>query len=265
MQPPPPHIYPSLFLNREHFYLILVKPLVGITKRTASGGLHTLFGPTSSSSSSSSSESSDSSASEGSPDKAESQAPPPLGRSTQWDVKKRTQLPTTSSKPLKKGVGSSRSVPGLLKKVASFRKGRRIRRKGAPPGGDVVVGGPKDILTTRSKVYTRSSKDKGGRETETVGGEVDGVDGEGEGESSSEDGDGSGNGMETASPIVETVQDYSSYPDLQGPPRVGDKLAFKVQYMLRSSFVELFQASCAVIHRYLSSPPITRLKSRSSW
>lgn len=107
-----------------------------------------------------------------------------------------------------------------------------------------IVGGPKDVLITKSRIYTSSSEVRG-----NVGGTVGATpessrkrkkanqvkveekeEEEGEGEDmeaeSEKSANNSGDEVEPV-PAVE-LKDFTSYPDLQGPPRVGDKLAFKV-------------------------------------
>ena len=100
-----------------------------------------------------------------------------------------------------------------------------------------MVGGPGDVLTTKSLLYTSPSavgrdmaisdstnknKDLSGdilstsnARGEMVAGEVAKSNGHSEQAS-------------TVAKPAESVRDYSSCPELQGPPRVGDKLAFKV-------------------------------------
>lgn len=277
------------------------KKLVGVTKKLASGGLHTKF--RSSSSDSDSLSSSDSSSSDSSHIPMKEQAviklkkTPPSRTLSQWDVKgpkpkkppqSRTSVHPTIREPagsVKKGGKSSVVVVDKKKGSGRIRK-KSLNRRNIPS----VVGGPSDTLVTKSVVCTGpllgevkkvadlagwkkgnarpprgkklykcaglekknsgnsakeeaglepvSSKGENGNPSHSAGSEMS-AGGEGNG-GTNEDVKSSG-GMEGelgGSPaaddveVVEVTKDYSSFPFLQGPPRIGDKLAFKVSFSM---------------------------------
>ncbi len=226
-----------------------VKNLVSVTKKLVSGGLHTKF-HTSSSSSSEDTSSGSSSDSDSSSSKVASKSIKKAPPASQWDVKRpagRAGIPTgnrASGRVGGSGLGAGSSADTIGGTANSTRGkagarggrggGRNRRRKKSHSGvglsGDVVVGGPKDVLTTKSTLYT--NKDMSGAVLS-----VPSAEGEMASSSSTSDNDSeagkdevakSNGHSEQASMEVETVRDYSSCPELQGPPRVGDKLAFKV-------------------------------------
>lgn len=133
------------------------------------------------------------------------------------------------------------------------RKGKGLKVNGKIPA---VVGGVKDILTTNSCIYTSPvgkganvkvtdaaaaalGRGDGGKEADHIGGaDVQGVDGvqgdregdvsmEGTGEGAGEEGSGGG-GVKDVECGDWSARDYSGFPALQGVPRAGDRLAFKV-------------------------------------
>ena len=235
-------------------FMVAVKALVGVTKKSASGGLHTKFRSSSSSSSSGSEETSSGSSSDSDSkatprkDNNDKKAPP---TTSQWDVKARGAvvptkntvagsnldgvLGTTPTGSVGRGaVGGTRGRGGGARGARG--RGRNRRRK---PPGDIVVGGPKDVLTTKSTLYTNPSTVGGsfrdlaapdstnsnqtaapsaGVEGEMVVAASGGEAAKNEAVVSADD--------EQAS--IEIMRNYSSCPELQGPPRVGDTLAFKV-------------------------------------
>ena len=225
---------------------------MGVTKKSASGGLHTKFCSSSSSSSSDadSSSSSESSSSEGEGAGSRKAAPQVTDKakkpcnsvfSSQWDVKGPVGAagnPPGNSLGAGSGDGSeSRGAGGSIR--GGGGRGRRNRRRrnrnkeGRIPG-DLIVGGPGDVLTTKSVLYTSPSA--AGRNSATsqtpkdMKGAAPSVPATGGETMSTSPGELAGGevalGAETK--LVEIERDYSACPDLQGPPRVGDKLAFKV-------------------------------------
>ena len=95
----------------------------------------------------------------------------------------------------------------------------------------VIVGGPDDVHTTRSKVYERtvnSNNDSSMRIT--VPSKQSNTASETAVSKANRTTDITDTNRSVAAQTVTSVPvcDYSTLPDLQGAPRVGDKLAFKV-------------------------------------
>lgn len=270
-----------------------MKKLVGVTKKLPSGGLHTKFHGSSASSPSSDSSSESSSSSSHPPQRARGNNKAPSKHETQWDVKKptapfktpppKTAITPTTTKPgvprktaalqPAKSPAGARGTDGVpVAKPAKARARRRKARKGKSVAG-AVVGGPGDVLTTKSLLYTspvgkvsnvtvtdvtpavrdRNKKVTGGEglvhgeQGEEGGGDVEGVGAGGTNSREEEEGRGvEGNTEDSAgharpsghsalsaslaesSSSVEATRDYSGFAALQGLPRVGDRLAFKV-------------------------------------
>ncbi len=247
--------------------MYVVKKLVAVTKKSASGGTHTTFQSSSSGESSSSSSSSDDDDDDGSASNDESKTSTPSNIKTQWDVKKKASSGLTEKLGKKKiSNGSSVSLKNILdakKKIATsgltgnrhvtngggaslkdilrkradaVGKGKRFKRKKIP--SSVVIGGPRDVLTTKTILYTsplgkeHALTVSAGRninvtptlDQEKVGDDLVVNGGENTGEQAGEE---SADVSERLSP-PEATKDYTSFPDLQGPPRIGDRLAFKV-------------------------------------
>lgn len=267
--------------NLNHCYstfLSAAKELVGVTTQSASGGLHTKFQSSSEDTSSESSSDSDTCAKTTPKEKVGvvKKAPP----ISQWDMKPkgvamsaknamaRVQIAGnvfdgTIRAPLLGSVGRGRGrgttpigeARGRGAGVGRGARGRgrnRSRRRKAP-GKDVIVGGPNDILTTKSVLYTspstvekktsgekdlvtsdstnssqslRKAAPGAGKKEDVVaasGGEASAAD-----DQTTADQAGENAGNEESEQAAEIANDYSSFPELQGPPRVGDTLAFKV-------------------------------------
>ena len=235
------------------FFYAVAKKLIAVTKKSASGALHTKF-HTSSSSSSSSSSSDSSSSSEGSDQSPtlKTKSEPLASRpKTQWDIqkpkfeKKRSPQEKVQSLLKKKNITNT----SVAKRIAANlnRRGKGLGRRNIVTGA--IVGGPMDVLTTRSKVYGGRGRVRGRgsgvcERVETVGAAERKGEQAGGGEKGEEEEEGEGTedmeaqadksasegslSEDVKAPPVE-LKDYSTFPDLQGPPRVGDKLAFKVQ------------------------------------
>ncbi len=112
----------------------------------------------------------------------------------------------------------------LVESSASTRRGRRGKGRGGRQRGgralpaNVVIGGPSDAHTTLNTVYTNKDASI---------------------EDDSLDNNSTANQMSTGwdvrpneePPVIsEPTRDYSNCPDLEGAPRVGDQLAFKVSH-----------------------------------
>lgn len=214
------------------------KKLVGVTTQSTTGALHTKFQSSSSSSDTSSSSSSSGSSSEddgkkpGIGAKNKGKGVGTLKGGTQWD---------------KKGPWST---PGNVRGGNSARGWNR-NRTGRNICPDLVVGGPSDVLTTRSKVYSRGrGRISTARTRESLQMVVNAVQ-----ETLSKQGLNkpapsqsppySHPPLETASdaqeslvepPVPEVEEepapDYSACDNLNGPPREGDNLAFKVRLLV---------------------------------
>jgi len=254
------------------------KKLVGVTTKSASGGLHTTFYSSSSrDSSSASTSSSDDDSSDNSSSHKGASTSSKLSRqsvkmsgigssssgkvTSQWDVKDELPrfLPVVPSvgrlgAPASSPDSGMGARPALGKGTASRR--RRSKKK-ATPNNTPVVGGPKDVLTTKSAIYAspldetqattvlhgkvsnKNLRGKAAAEKHTSNGkwpasekEKSGVGpggGCGDGGSAMESDGNGGSVGDSAAPSspMDTVPDYSPFPMLKGPPRVGDKLAFK--------------------------------------
>ena len=212
---------------------------MGITKKTASGGLHTKFQSSSSSSSSSDDSTSSSSNSNNIPNKSHKKNLTLFSRPlTQWDVKKKGSVT----------VGGLENTNGSgTKEKGTTNKRKKFNRRGNL--SNCVVGGPRDILSTKSTLYTSPSakvinsdsvndvlsltKD---RKNHVISKNKEPV--ITNQAKNGEQSNGCTESCETESsnplihsiiePPIEDIRDYTTFPDLQGPPRVGDKLAFKV-------------------------------------
>ena len=127
---------------------------------------------------------------------------------------------------------------------------KRRRNKRTFPS---IVGGPSDVHTTRSVVHRRAEEPLA-QELE------DGT--SSRGETKEED----KTSKETLSGEVEleTVRDYTALPELHGPPRIGDQIAFKV---VTFQVANIWVMKCVILlcHRHWSSPcQIILLKSLST-
>lgn len=262
---------------------------MSVTKKLPSGGLHTKFHSSSSSSSNTSSSSSESSsASSQQPASAATKgSKAPSRPATQWDVKKAAApLPFKASKPrapTKAVAAVQPAKPAAIGGSEPVKPARARRRRGgarkgkgtniAAVGG--IIGGPGDVLSTKSLVFTspvgkvsnikvvdiaasgnRNKKTSNGDKRtapslEAPGGVKGAEDGGGDGDEQEEQRsvEGAEESTEDAasharmsgqsalplnandlecSGSAEPAKDYSGFAALQGMPRVGDKLAFKV-------------------------------------
>ena len=292
--------------------IVAVKKLVGVTKKLATGGMHTKFH----SSSSSNSSSSDSSSSDPSSDNQTVEAHRKQGSGqskTQWDIKKVLSrakalgvtgnlkaMPVVAKKitPCKKGATpfsekkgvTCNGVRGTKEAIAiAARSKRRKKGKGLKVNGKIpaVVGGARDVLTTSSRIYTspvgkvanvkvtdaaaaalgRRDGDKGIEEVEEdhIEGADVGMDAQGGGEEEDMSTGGTCAGEGGGVKAVECgVRDYSSFPALQGVPRTGDRLAFKVcAYVLMDVMMLYFSSGVCVCVHILDSRALRKLHTRT--
>ena len=229
---------------------VAVKKIVGVTTRSASGALHTKFRSSSSDSDSSTSSSSSCCSSEIA-DSAKGKIPP--RKQTQWDVGKRVEsLPNgrrnKAAKKKKNRINTNNSQEkGHFKETNTPKVETKVngKRKFNP---EFVFGGPNDILTTRSVIYnpshgsihdstvskplgqgrlgTANTKAKTKNSTNNAALEPPSQDGVDRSISTT-----TGGGQINCVDVEMThdsAPDYSTYPDIHGPPRSGDKMAFKV-------------------------------------
>lgn len=103
-----------------------------------------------------------------------------------------------------------------------------FRKRNIP--SDVIIGGPSDIHTTRSKIYTRVANNDGIKITRPSSNrtQLSTANNIVTDEANNRIQNNTVNYQEMTDTTSEPVRDYNTLPDLQGPPRVGDKLAFKV-------------------------------------
>ncbi len=166
-----------------------VKKLHISEKKTASGGVHLTFNSTDSSSESSSSD---------------DEMPTP-------SIK--TNKPVSPIKPMKPPVKPVEPLPNTRGGKQARSKVRGGRQRRSLPSS-VVIGGPNDIHTTHSTVYTNTGEDESSVNKSTL-----------------VEKDATSTGWDVQpddEPPVSAMKDYSNFPDLDGAPRVGDQLAFKV-------------------------------------
>jgi len=226
------------------------------TKSSFTGALHTKFHSTSSDSSSSSSSSSSDG---GSSSKAKkNQTGKPIGYLTgesQWD--KVRPLPT----PGVGGMGKKSPRENFMRGNSSRRgRSRGVNKTGRKPHPDLIVGGPNDVLSTRSKIYSRGR----GRVDRSHVNLIEVVSAVKETLKMQqvpnkppvvslpleENGDPAGI---PEVQVEEPSPDYSACPNLNGPPRPGDKLAFKVYIitvLLSFIHISFSQGSGAVFNLY---------------
>lgn len=217
--------------------------------------MHTKF----QNSSSSSSDSSGSTSESVSP--ANRKKDPPK-KVTQWDVGKNGKG-LTLERNLAANENRNEVVNTSNKSCNSTvrrRKNAKRRKKVRP---EVVIGGPSDVLTTKSTVYYPSPSPANARPLgrgrvntatimersknsinndlnvvpeptgqETVDKSISMTTGGSQDESAKKELSSESDAIEPesihAATTEDSVPDYSSCPDLHGPPRLGDKLAFKV-------------------------------------
>ena len=196
-------------------------PAVGTTKKlhvtkkkTVSGGVHLTFR-------SSSSSDSESSSSEGNSSRETVTNPPPL---------KPIPTPTPKTKP---EDPSSRNVNKAARRGRG--KGRGKKQRGRTLPSSLVIGGPSDVHATLSTVYTN----KGPPANEETPAVTDNREPSAETDKNATTGKVSGESAQPASgwdvrpseetpTVSEPARDYSTCPRLEGAPRVGDHIAFKV-------------------------------------
>ena len=168
---------------------------------------------------------------------------------------------------------STNAINGMGRGTNTGKRSRRRKRanRGGNIPSDVIVGGPADILTTKSTLYINPSDkvaDTNAAETsKNDSSHIEPVTGASDGEIEAQMVNGDmlleeGESKEPSKLAVEPVKDYSSFPDLQGPPRVGDKLAFKVT----SSIVQFVDYYIMFQHnRFLNSRLLTHQKFQAFW
>lgn len=244
-----------------------------MTKQSPSGALHTTF-HTSSSSSSSSSETSSSESSE--PDEvASEQRNVAANKKPPSNVAQNKQALSKASKVVPPG-GGHLAVTGARANLGSgqravkaggTRRGGRNRKK--PLCTNLTVGGDHDILTTTSTVYKSPVQAKTTEEN-SKSREADGSDADSRDVASDRlctkkspattapkiSGKVLGSQWDVQPPVPVTKipstvkvlppvkqtidqppRDYSALPELHGPPRQGDKLAFKVRFSIMDDIV----------------------------
>lgn len=239
--------------------------LKAVTKKSATGATHTTF-HSSSSSSSSESESSSSESSES--DAVKSQQGNRANESkTIVDKPKRVDNKVSNSSKVKPSNGCHSASVGENGNIGRGKKRGRNRKRTL--SSNIIVGGSHDVLTTKSTLYKspKLGKEKASSRNNHLTFK-DNSDSSGSEESSpvhdkaKKNTAAPGKGIEKAasqwdvqpeatvttvktsvaslgvSQPQQTVQlpspvarDYSVLPDLQGPPRQGDKLAFKVRFV----------------------------------
>ncbi len=205
------------------------KKLVGITTKSSTGALHTKFQSSSSSSSSSSDTSSSSSSS--SDEDARKQNIKGKGAviskgESQWDKKGSGSAHNIVAKTSVRGRNSMRG-----RGSGRGNKSTRGRMKNWNCSPDMVVGGTGDVLTTKSTLYTRGrgrmNKDNTRENRMQIVNDVQESLQEGLGMTKTPVVANDDNLLEPA--VEEPTPDYSACPNLNGPPRQGDNLAFKVR------------------------------------
>lgn len=183
---------------------------MSITKRLPSGGVHTKFESTSSSDGSSSSESSSDEVSKEASSTAKKTAPTASAKNvtTQWDVRPSSSTAFVAGRGRGAGTKAGNTANKAANSVGRGRgrrgRGRRGANKRLHPG--VIVGGDKDVLTTKSTLYMNEGLLEEKEHSSTMGNETTEV---------------------VKPPEVKPPPDYASFPSLEGAPRVGDKIAFK--------------------------------------
>lgn len=273
--------------------LLSIGKLKAVTKKLSSGASHITFQSSSSSESSSESESSSSS------DSSESDTSVTKNRQNKvstnnTDLGKASDTVQTPSPSVVKPTPASVSVVGTRNVngqaanagVAVRKRGRRTRKK-TLSSNNIIVGGDRDVLTTKSTVYkspvtnkkalnTNSkthnniigSSDTKASSLENCGSSTNKVqktatstntkvDGKEKAKKPASNWDvqptvpfvGSSLAFAANSALVDVCpppapaseqtarrvhppRDYSALPELQGPPRQGDRLAFKVRFLL---------------------------------
>ena len=238
-----------------------------MTRKSSSGALHITFQSSSSSESSSESESSSSSSSSDSSESdttvAKNQRNSAVTRKI--NIEKVASIVQTPSPSVKATPASSNRSPATgvnsgnrQSGVNANRRGRRRRKKTLST--NVTVGGDHDILTTKSTLYkspvlnkkspgTNSKPEStaadmakattvhttntntGGKETKKriSQWDVQPAAPAAVGLSAVNSASDSTQPPVAEQPVLPPPRDYSTLPDLQGPPRQGDKLAFKVR------------------------------------
>lgn len=205
---------------------------------------------------------------------APSKTPPPPPKTTITPTKPGVPRKTAVLQPAKPLTGGDRDRVQLARPAKARARRRRARKGKVAAAAAAVVGGPGDILTTKSLVYTSpvgkvsnvTVTGVGSRNKIDTGGEslVDGEQGEERGvvetsggvagagvtegnDREEEEGRGVAGSIEDSagharpwghsalsaslaecSSSVEATRDYSGFAALQGMPRIGDRLAFKV-------------------------------------
>ena len=229
-----------------------VKELFGVTTKSATGALHTKFQSSSSSSSDNSSSASVRS--------ADRKKVPPK-KVTQWDVGKNGKRLTEENKNSAANENRNEVVNTTNKRRNSTaRRGGKVKHRKNVRHKD-VIGGPSDILTTKSIIYNSCSTmvntgPLGRGRLNTANIKESCMNSRNKNLNAVAKSPGQGtvdeqspaehskqmllSGCEASAIELESLEaeasedpvpDYSSCPDLHGPPRSGDKLVFKVIYV----------------------------------
>ena len=196
----------------------------------------------------------------------------------------KTPPPSLKATP---AIGNRSSATGAKSEngqagVSVSRRGRRNRKKSLPT--NITVGGDRDVLTTKSTLYKSPVLNRKGPGTNSIAGnkesesstssavpsntKIDGKEAKNSKPASQWDVQPAAPAIGPSNPteansasisvqppaaeqppidIVHPPRDYSTLPELQGPPRQGDKLAFKVRLSLHDCpFPLSVLATCTV-------------------
>ena len=237
-----------------------------MTRKSSSGALHITFQSSTSSESTSESESESSSSSSDSSEPGTTVSKNQRNNAVTSKISiVQMPLPSVKATPTsgnRLSATGAKNVNGQAG-VSVSRRGRRNRKKSLPT--NITVGGDRDVLTTKSTIYKSPVLNKkapgtnskagikesesstssaapiktnmGGKETEKQATQWDVQPAAPAIEPSqpTETKSASVQPPATEQPHIDVLhppRDYSTLPELQGPPRQGDKLAFKVRLSL---------------------------------